>query len=185
MANGFHRRLAGAFVSTDPHYAIISLDTPQQGAWELDVSGTGLFLMDSLKVSALNLTLTSPSTKGALALGEPFTVSAQLSDQGVPISGGHFSLSGTISFVGDSTTTFTRDILLSDQGGSGTYSAPGTIPNTAPTGSYQILVRAHSASEDVLTAQTVIRLDLFPSALLIGQHGRNLRTGYSRGDPMG
>jgi hypothetical protein len=68
----------GAFVSTDPHYAIISLDTPQQGAWELDVSGTGLFLMDSLKVSALNLTLNLPSTKGALALSEPFTVSPQL-----------------------------------------------------------------------------------------------------------
>jgi hypothetical protein len=61
--------------------------------------------------------------------------------------------------------------LLSDQGGSGTYSAPVTIPNTAPTGSYQILVRAHSTSEDVLTAQIVIRMDLFPSALLIGQHG--------------
>jgi hypothetical protein len=162
---------AGAFVSTDPHYAIISLDTPQQGAWELDVSGTGLFLMDSLKVSALTLALNSPSTKGALALGEPFTVSAQLSNQGVPISGGHFSLGGTISFVGDSSTSFTQDILLTDQGGSGTYSAPVTIPITAPTGSYQILVRAHSTSEDVLTAQIVIRLDLFPSALLIGQHG--------------
>jgi hypothetical protein len=127
--------------------------------------------MDSLKVSALTLALNSPSTQGALALGEPFTVSAQLSNQGVPISGGHFSLSGTISFVGDSTTTFTQDILLTDQGGSGTYSAPVTIPSTAPTGSYQIQVRAHSASEDVLTAQIVIRMDLFPSALLIGQHG--------------
>ncbi|PWT75100.1 MAG: hypothetical protein C5B60_05810 [Chloroflexi bacterium] len=162
---------AGAFVSTDPHYAIMSLDTPQEGAWELDVSGTGLFLMDSLKVSALTLALNSPSTQGALALGEPFTVSAELSNQGVPVSGGHFSLSGTISFVGDPTTTFTQDILLTDQGGSGTYSAPVTIPITAPTGSYQIAARAHSASEDVLTAQIVIRLDLFPSALLIGQHG--------------
>jgi von Willebrand factor type A domain len=163
--------VAGAFVSTDPHYAIISLDSPQQGAWELDVSGTGLFLMDSLKVSALTLALNSPSTKDALALGEPFTVSAELSNQGVPISGGHFSLSGTISFVGNSSTSFMQDILLTDQGGSGIYSAPATIPITAPTGSYQILVRAHSASEDVLTAQIVIRLDLFPSALLIGQHG--------------
>jgi hypothetical protein len=127
--------------------------------------------MDSLKVSALTLVLDSPSTSGALALGEPFTVSAQLSNQGVPISGGHFSLSGTVSFVGNSSTVFTQDVLLTDQGGSGTYSAPVTIPITAPTGSYQVLVRAHSASEDVLTAQAVIRLDLFPSAVLIGQHG--------------
>lgn len=163
--------VAGAFVSTDPHYMIISLDTPQQGAWELDVSGTGLFLMDSLKVSALTLTLTSPSTKGALALGEPVTVSAQLSDQGVPISGGHFSLIGTISFAGNSTTTFVRDLLLTDQGGSGIYSTQVTIPTKAPTGSYEISIAAHSASEDVLTAQTVVRLDLFPSAWLIGPHG--------------
>ena len=163
--------VAGAFVSVDPHYVIISLDTPQQGSWELDVTGTGLFLMDSLKVSALTLSLTAPSTKGALALGEPITISAELSDQGVPISGGQFSLIGTVTFAGDSTTTYLRDILLTDQGGSGTYSTQVTIPATAPTGSYQITVSAHAASEDVLTAETVIRLDLFPSALLIGRNG--------------
>ena len=162
---------AGAFISTDPHYAIISLDTPQPGSWELDVSGTGRFLMDSLKVSALNLSITSPSTTGALALGQPFTVTAQLSDQGVPISGGRFSLSGTVSFVGDSATSFADDILLSNQAGTGTYSVPVTIPIAEPTGSYEIQVQAKSATEDVLTAQAVVRLDLFPSALLIGQHG--------------
>ena len=162
---------AGAFVATDPHFAIISLQTPQPGTWELDVSGTGLFLMDSLKVSALTLALTSPSTNGPLALGEPFTVSAQLSNKGVPVTGGHFSLSGTVSFVGDSATPFTEDILLADQGGSGTYSVPVTIPTTAPTGSYKIEVQVQSATDDVLAAQSVVRLDLFPTALLIGQHG--------------
>ncbi|MGO8948646.1 MAG: vWA domain-containing protein [Ktedonobacterales bacterium] len=165
---------AGAFVATDPHFVIISLDTPQPGSWEIDVSGTGLFLMDSLKVSALTLALTSPSSSGPLALGEPFTVSAQLSDQGIPISGGHFNLIGTVSFVGDSATPFTEDILLADQGGSDTYSVLVTIPTSAPTGSYQIEVQAQSATEDVLTAQSVIRLDLFPSALLIGQHGATI-----------
>jgi hypothetical protein len=163
--------VAGGFVSVDPHYVIISLNTPQQGTWELDVSGTGLFLMDSLKVSALTLSLTSPSTRGALALGEPMTISAELSDQGVPISGGQFSLVGTVTFAGNSTTTFLRDILLTDQVGSGTYSTQLTLPTTAPTGSYQITISAHAASEDVLTAETVIRLDLFPSALLIGSTG--------------
>lgn len=162
---------AGAFVSTDPHYAIISLDTPQPGTWEIDVSGTGLFLMDSLKVSALTLALTSPSSTGPLALGEAFTVSARLTNQGTPISGGKFSLSGTVSYVGDSAIPYTVDILLANQGGSGIYSVPVTIPTTAPTGSYQIQIQAHSASEDVLTAESVVRLDLFPSALLIGQHG--------------
>jgi hypothetical protein len=163
---------AGAFVSTDPHYAIFSLDTPQQGAWELDVNGSGLFLMDSLKVSALTLALTSPSTSGPLALGEPFTVSAQLTNQGTPVSGGQFSLTGTVSYVGDTATPFAQDVVLADQGGSGTYSATVTVPGSAPTGSYQITVKAHAASEDVLTAQEIVRVDLFPSALLIGAQGQ-------------
>jgi hypothetical protein len=161
----------GAFIATDPYFMIVSLNMPQPGAWELDVSGTGFFLMNSLKVSTLSLAVTSPSTSGPLALGEPFTVSAQLSSHGAPVTGGRFNLSGTIAFVGNSATPFAEDMLLVNQGGTGTYSVPVTIPTTAPTGSYEIVVQARSATEDLLTAQIVIRLDLFPAALLIGPHG--------------
>jgi hypothetical protein len=159
---------AGTFISTDPYYAIFAIDTPQTGTWELDVSGSGQFLMDSLKVSTLSLLLTSPNASAVLALGEPFTISAVLSNQGTPISGGQFNLTGTISYAGGaSAAPYTQDVVLTDTTGSGTYSAPVTVPTAAPTGSYQIVVKAHSASEDVLTTQMVLRMDLFPAALLI------------------
>jgi hypothetical protein len=158
---------AGTFISSDPYYAIFAIDTPQQGPWEVDVSGSGLFLMDSLKVSALALGITSPAANAVLALGEQFTLSASLSAQGTPISGGRFSLSGTITYAGGGASSYTHDILLADASGSGTYTAPLTVPASAPSGSYTISVHAHAASEDVLTAQTTVRLDLFPAALLI------------------
>jgi hypothetical protein len=169
---------AGTFISSDPYYAIFAIDTPQQGPWEVDVSGSGLFLMDSLKVSALALGITSPGANAVLALGEQFTLSATLSAQGTPISGGRFSLSGTITYAGGgaSSSSYTHDILLADAGGSGTYTAPLTVPAFAPTGSYTITVRAHAASEDVLTAQTTVRLDLFPAALLIAPTGNTPTT---------
>ncbi len=158
---------AGAFISTDPYFAIFAIDTPQQGPWEVDVSGNGLFLVDSLKVSSLTLGITAPGANAVLALGEQFTLSVSLSAQGTPISGGHFSLSGTLAYASGSGTPYAQDIVLNDTGGSGIYSAAVTVPDSAPSGSYTITVRAHAASEDVLTAQATVRMDLFPAALLI------------------
>ncbi|MBF6591375.1 MAG: hypothetical protein IVW57_12730 [Ktedonobacterales bacterium] len=159
---------AGTFISTDPHYAIFSIENPQQGPWEVDVSGNGLFLMDSLKVSTLGLAVSSPDPNVPLALGEPFTLTAQLTNQGTAISGGQFDLKGTLTYVGgDATTAHAQDILLNDPSGSGNYTATMTVPSNAPPGSYQITLRAQSASEDVLTTQVVVRFALFPSALLI------------------
>lgn len=158
---------AGTFISTDPYYAIFAIDNPQQGTWELDVAGSGQFLMSSLKVSTLTLALAQPTADAVEALGEPFTISAQLNDRGRPISGGRFSLSGTLAFAGDTGAPFSQEIALADPNGSGTYGATVTVPASAPSGSYKIAIRAHSASEDVLTAQRVIRVELFPAAVFI------------------
>lgn len=158
---------AGTFISTDPHYAIFAIDTPQQGAWEVDVSGSGLFLMDSLKVSTLALALTSPDPTKALALGEPITITAQLTNQGTPVSGGHFTISGTLTYVGGDGASQAQDIELTDASGSGNYTATITLPTSAPPGSYALAITARAASEDVLSAQTVVRFALFPAALLI------------------
>jgi hypothetical protein len=57
--------------------------------------------------------------------------------------------------------------VLSDASGSGNYTAKVTVPNTAPSGSYQLAISARAASEDVLTTQVIVRLALFPSAELI------------------
>jgi hypothetical protein len=159
---------AGTFVSTDPYYAIFSIDNPQQGPWELDVSGNGLFLMDSLKTSALALSITAPPTSGALALGEPFALTAVLLNNGTAVSGGRFALSATLTFIGgDTKTPFAQDVVLTDANGSGQYSATVTLPTSAPSGSYRIAVSAHAASEDVLTAEQTTRFELFPSATLL------------------
>jgi hypothetical protein len=157
---------AGTFVSTDPHYAIFAVDSPQPGAWEVDVhGGSGQFLMDSLKVSTLALNLVAPTENSVLALGEPLTLSASLSNQGSPVSGGQYSLSGRITFSGGS-GTYVQDVQLSDPNGTGVYSAPVTIPVAAPPGSYTFTVTAHSASEDVITTQRVVRFELFPTPVL-------------------
>ena len=157
---------AGTFVSTDPHYAIFAVDAPQPGAWEVDLSGGGgQFLMDSLKVSTLALDLVSPADGSVLALGEPFTLSARLSNQGAPISGGRFSLSGHVEFSGGA-RSYVQDVQLSDPNGTGVYSAAVTVPAAAPTGSYAVTLTAHSASEDVITAQRVLRFELFPTPVI-------------------
>ena len=157
---------AGTFVSTDPHYAIFAVDAPQPGAWEVDLSGGGgQFLMDSLKVSTLALDLVSPPDGGVLALGEPFTLSASLSTQGAPISGGRFSLSGHVEFSGGG-GSYVQDVQLSDPNGTGVYSAAVTVPSSAPSGSYAVTVTAHSASEDVIAAQRVLRFELFPMPVI-------------------
>ena len=159
---------AGAFVSTgDPYYAMFAIESPQQGAWELDVSGTGQFLMDSLKQSTLSLALSAPGPGAVAALGEPFTVAARLLSGGAPVSGGQFTISGTVAYAGGSGAAYVQNIQLRDPNGSGTYSTTVTVPAAAPSGSYTVTVNAHAASEDVLSVQTVLRLDLFPSALLI------------------
>jgi hypothetical protein len=159
---------AGTFVSTDPYYAIFSISTPQPGAWEVDVAGSGQFLMNSLKTSSLTLAVAQPAANAVLALGEPFTVAATLSSGGTPVSGGRFSLSATLTYVaGGSAPPFARDLVLADANGSGSYSAPVTVPTSAPTGSYRLSVTAHAASEDVLSAEATLRLDLFPAALLV------------------
>src|SRR5262249_36252719 len=141
---------------------------PQQGVWQLDVSGNGTFLMNSLKTSSLALSVLSPSDGAVVALGEPFTITASLTNGGTPISGGHLSVGGQLSYVGGDTKTPTaQDVVLSDANGSGQYSATVTLPTSAPAGSYKVVIAAHAASEDVLSTSIVVRFALFPSAVLL------------------
>lgn len=158
---------AGTFVAVDPYYAIFSIDSPQQGTWTLSVTGSGQFLVNTLKVSTLTLKITAPADDAVQALGEPFTLSAQLSNQGVAISGGKFSMAGQITFVAGSNASYSQDVELSDPTGVGVYSATVTVPPAAPSGSYLVTVTASSASDAVVAAQSSLRLGLFPTALLL------------------
>ncbi len=156
---------AGAFVATDPHYVIFSIDAPQAGPWQLNATGSGQFIMDSLVVSTLALTITSPAANAYAPLGQPVTLTAQLRDQGNGVVG-QFQVKGLIEYKGNGTFN-PLEIVLSDPNGTGDYTTQVTLPASAPAGSYQITLTAHSASEDAVAAQQVASFVLFPTPVLI------------------
>jgi hypothetical protein len=158
---------AGTFVATDPHYVIFSLDSPQQGAWQLNVTGSGQFLMDSLIVSTLSLAITQPAAGKALPLGQPVTLTADLTDaaSGAGV-GGTFDVRATVSYAGNGSVQ-PVEITLSDTGATGIYSGTLTIPTSAPAGSYDIDASARSVTETAVETHEVAQFTLFPTPELI------------------
>ena len=55
---------AGVFTSSDQHYQIVSIQRPKPGKWELDVTGSGQFLMKSLKTANIQIGQISISQAG-------------------------------------------------------------------------------------------------------------------------
>lgn len=158
--------VAGTFISSDPHYVIFSVDHPQSGAWQLNVSGSGHFLMDSLKISTLGLSILTPTSATPEPLGQPLTVSATLNDNGTPITGSRYSLNGTVTYSGGA-GTYTQEFVLDDHASPGTYSAHITIPTSAPAGTYNLTVNAREVSDTIASADLSVRIELFPSPLLL------------------
>jgi hypothetical protein len=156
------------FVATDPHYVIFSLNNPQPGNWQLNVTGGGQFLMDSLVVSRLQLTITSPGNGKAEPLGQPVTISATLEDQGSAVVGGKFALKAVVSYAGNvgGNAPAAKEVLLSDTNASGNYTGTLTIPTDQAAGSYEIAVAAQSASETAVQAQITAQFVLFPTPVL-------------------
>lgn len=157
---------AGAFVSTDLHYVIFAIDTPQAGPWQLNVTGGGMFLMDSLVVSTLTLDITTPTKGKAEPLGQPVTITAALRDQGSAVIGQQFALKARIIYAGNGTAT-PLEVLLADPNGTSDYSGTVTIPATAPAGTYEIDVTAQAASETAVAAATTVSFEVFPQAVLL------------------
>lgn len=159
---------SGTFVATDPHYVIFSIDSPQPGNWQLNATGSGLFLMDSLIQSRLELAVTSPQKGKSEPLGQPVTISASLRDSGNAVVGGSYALTAHITYVGSDKGTITPvELLLNDANNSGNYTGTVTIPLGSPTGSYEIDVTAKAASENAVSAQTVAQFGVYPTAILI------------------
>src|SRR5579875_2193520 len=185
------QNVSGAFLSTDPHYAIFSIDGPQAGYWQVNVSGSGQFLMDSLVVSPLSITIVQPTTSSpVLPLGQPFTVGATILDNGTPVSGSAFTVQGTISYAGGVSTTgtpFTEQLQLSDSATPGTYEAQVTVPNSATPGAYEITVTASQVtSQPIGSASVTVRIEKFPAPYLLS-NGRpttgQVTTTVTRWDP--
>ena len=158
--------VAGTFISSDPHYVIFSVDHPQSGAWQLNVSGSGHFLMDSLKISTLGLSILAPASATPEPLGQPLTVSATLNDNGTPITGSRYSLNGTVTYSGGA-GSYTQEFVLDDHASPGTYTAQITVPTSAPAGTYNLTVSAREVSDTIASADLSVRIELFPAPLLL------------------
>ena len=104
---------AGVLYAGDPHYALFSIPSPQQGAWQLNVTGSGQFLMDSLKVSTLGLNIVAPSGQRVAPLGQPLAIAAQLESSGVAVTGTRYSLTGTLTYAGGA-GQYTQDFTLDE-----------------------------------------------------------------------
>ncbi len=163
--------VAGGQVLPDAHYVMFSIEGPQQGAWQVNVTGNGTFLLDSLVVSSLAVSITSPSAataSHALPLGQPLTVAATVTYQGSAISGGQFSIKGRLTYSGNATSSggFDHSFDLTD-GGSGNYQAVVTVPDAAPAGAYALEVTVSAISNTVISSSDrALRLELFPVPLL-------------------
>lgn len=174
----------GVFVSSsDPHYVIFSIEQPEAGAWEVDATGSGQFLMDSLKVSGIGLSALhiaqanlTVSEKSPLALGQPLTITANLTNNRQPITDEQFTLRGTVSYSGG-LNQYSHDFAMNDKNIPGTYQGTVTIPINAPPGSYEIIVNASAASAaSVIANQNCsVRIELFPVASLSSTQARVIR----------
>lgn len=151
--------------SADADYAIFSVPEPLAGDWQMNVQGTGQFLMDSLILSSVTITIISPDTQtSALPLGEKFTIQANIKYEGNYI--GDLKVTATIDHAGsliDSPGPLPLEVELSDSANSGTYQAQLILPPTDLPGSYEINVSAHGLAQTIIaSARRVIRLERFP-----------------------
>lgn len=157
---------AGVLFAGDPHYAIFNIPNPQQGAWQLNVSGSGQFLMDSLKVSTLGLSIVAPSGQQVAPLGQPLGIAAQLQSSGVAITGTRYSLTGTLTYSGGA-GQYTQDFTLDDSASPGVYKAQVLPPQGAPAGAYTITVVAREISDTIASASRSVRIERFPTPELL------------------
>jgi hypothetical protein len=179
--------VAGMFISTDPHYAIFSIDGPQPGAWIVGINGPGQFLMNSLTVSRLRVAITLPTASSVLPVDQEFTIAATVKDKdGNPISGGRFNMTGSMDYASDS-TKFKRPLVLSDNG-TGLYSVKVVVPQEAPPGSYEIKISASQESDTPIASDDqTVRIERFPLPFFLtktGQPTENIVTSTAlRWDP--
>jgi hypothetical protein len=172
---------AGALVSRDPysHYFIFSVDQPLAGQWEVDITGTGLFMVDILTVTDLQISingiistamkdanLPATNTPTVLPLGQPFKVIASLSSYGRPISDNTFTINGNVEYAGSSTSYIQTFKMVNN---AGIYTGDLTIPTTAPAGSYTITLEVPtvSALHVIASIHQSVRIELFPHPSLL------------------
>jgi len=164
---------AGTHIYPNPYYVIFSIDAPQSGTWELDVTGSGQFLMNSLKHSLVKLSTLQVSegaistANSALALGQPMEIKTQLTYQNQPVLDNTYTLQGTLSYSGAAGSYNQPFTLQRDD--TGTYHFTLTTPEDSPAGSYQLQVKAFTTSADNIidSLTTSVRMERFPTPELL------------------
>lgn len=161
---------SGVFVSTDAYHVIYSIDQPQPGAWIVSVTGSGNFLMYSLKKTQIGLSISNIRLKNlnipvssVLPLGQPLEITANLTVNGQPITDRTYSVNGTISYGGGA-GIYSQPFTFSDNANPGIYIGDVTVPTSAPAGAYAITLTASTGSlQNVVSSdQESVRLEIFP-----------------------
>jgi hypothetical protein len=163
--------IPGVFVSSsDQHYVIFSVDAPQKGTWHINAGGRGQFLMDSLIVSSLSVTIVFPDGKQTVPLNQPFRIRAKLLSHGTQVGIDTVALQGTITQPGKE---FLK-VPFSKDARSGLYiSPPLTMPASAVSGSYEIDVSASTVSSVPITqASLIVQFDQFPEPVFLSSSGQ-------------
>lgn len=168
--------LPGIFVVTDdPYYEIFSIEGPRVGIWQLNLSGTGQFLVDSLIVSRLQVSILSPSQDSALLpFGLPLSLVATLTDAqspGTHIAESGLSLAATITFqsgTSSGSSPFTARQYMLERSGD-TFQTTINMPSTTEEGTYTITIAVTGETSAVISSATrTIRIAQFPEAVLSG-----------------
>jgi hypothetical protein len=173
----------GTFVSTgDPHYAIFSINQPQQGIWHLNISGAGQFQVDSLVASSLAVAIQTPAETPTLPLGQPLEVAANVvTAQGTHAGGISFAMTGTIT----NNHGFTEPLALQYSAQADQYMTTLSVPVTEAPGSYEITISASQVSGvPIASARRVIQMDLFPVPQLSATGGTAVGDTAVRWDPI-
>lgn len=161
----------GVQTASDPHYVLFAISGPAAGTWQLNVTGSGRFLMDSLIVPSLQVHITSPAANGpVLPLGQDLPVTATITSKNTLVVGGHYNMQGTVTYVGGVTRGSTpqhSSFTLTDSQHTGVYQSTITIPESATRGSYDIHVAITQVSDvAIATDDRTVRMELFPQPVL-------------------
>jgi archaellin len=160
----------GVFLSQENYQDIFQISQPQAGAWVANVTGSGQFLLYSLKKTNVGLQFASLALKNSniaitsvIPLGQPIVVKANLTENGQAVTDNSFSVNGAITYAGAS-SQYSQPFTLDDNATPGTYVGDVTVPNSAPAGTYNITLQASTVTlQNVASSVTqTVRMEIFP-----------------------
>ena len=161
-------------IDDNPYYEIFSIDEPRPATYQLDISGSGQFLIYNLAISYLQISIISPDQSISVqSLDRPLSLTVQVIDsehQNEPITGTRFALMAAIRYEGNpekGTRAVEQEADLSDTGNPGIYHTTFQLPADASPGLYGIIVSVSGdTNASIANGNSSIRLVHTPTVLL-------------------